>query len=121
MENEVKYLSWRTTYIITTIIFICIILLLAGWLISLTPLQSSDIDYHNRFYKEALADFFQVQILMFPFNSNDSVTLEFGGVHNEIIFINHTEPNPDYTIVDKYVYRYIMHFDYNLTFEENVE
>jgi len=72
----------------------------------------------NRFYTEGLADFLQIQLLMYPFNKNDIVNLEFGGLHNELIYINHTEPNPDYSF-NRDIYNYIMHFDYELTFEEN--
>jgi len=76
--------------------------------------------YGDRFYDQALADFLQLQLLMYPFNGTDIVTLEFGGIHNELIYINHTVPNPDYSF-NRDIFNYIMHFDYELTFEENKE
>ena len=64
-----------------------------------------------------LSDFLQVQLYLYPFNDDDVVTLEYGGVHQEIMYINHTEPNPSYLPL-KYVYRYIMHFDRELIIEQ---
>lgn len=80
-------------------------------------LNESGMDYESRFYKEGLSDYLLVQLYMYPFNSSDVVTLEFGGEHQEIIYINHTVPNPTYTPF-KEVYNYIMHFDREFTIEE---
>lgn len=82
-----------------------------------------DDEYNNRFYKEALADFLYIQIYMYPFNENDTVTLQMSSDNPikdipRFIYINHTEPNPDYAYIGKYVYRYKMHFTHILTWEE---
>lgn len=86
-------------------------------LIEIADLMDETVYYKNRYYTEALADFLYIQLYMYPFNSNDTVTLEYSGLHNEIICVNHTEPNPDY-LPFRYVYRYRIHFDRTLTFEE---
>ena len=75
-------------------------------------------DYNSRFYDQALSDSFLIQLYMFPFNDNDTVTLYYEGEHNEVIHIVHTEPNPDYSYIGKNVYEYRFHFDHELTIEE---
>jgi len=75
-------------------------------------------DYTSRFYKQALSNDLLIQLYMFPFNDNDTVTMQFEGLHDEIIHIVHTEPNPDYAYIGKYVYEYRFHFDHELTIEE---
>ena len=77
-----------------------------------------DKDYNSRFYKQALSNDLLIQLYMFPFNDNDTVTLYYEGDHNEVIHIVHTEPNPDYAYIDKNVYEYRFHFDYEVTIEE---
>lgn len=75
------------------------------------------MDYEYRFYKEGLADFLMLQLYMFPFNSSDAVTLEYGGSHNEVIYINHTVPNPDFLPMRE-LYNFTMNFDYEMTWQE---
>lgn len=79
--------------------------------------NSVDLDYNSRFYKQALSDDLLIQLYMFPFNENDVVTMYYEGENNEVIYINHTEPNPDF-LPFRFVYNYHFHFDRELTIEE---
>jgi len=80
---------------------------------------NEDIDYNyynSRFHYQALSDFWLIQLYMFPFNDNDTVSMYFEGEYDEVIFISHTQPNPDY--LPREVYKYRFHFDRELTIEE---
>ena len=82
--------------------------------------KNIEIDYSSRFYKEALADFLQVQLYMFPFNSSDVVTLSYSTDTNypmQTIFINHTVSNPEFYPI-KELYNFTMNFGYEMTWQE---
>ena len=85
--------------------------------ISKTNTDIESVNYSSRFYKEGLADFLQVQLYMFPFNSTDVVTLEYGGEYKySTIFINHTVPNPDFYPMRE-LYNFTMNFGYEMTWQ----
>jgi len=85
--------------------------------ISKTNTDIESVNYSSRFYKEGLADFLQVQLYMYPFNRTDVVTLEYGGAHNEVVYINHTVPNPDFLPMRE-LYNFTMNFGYEMTWQE---
>ena len=113
--DEGKKIDKKTILYNILIILFVSILILSSYNIGKNT--TANDDYENRFYKEGLADFMMLQLYVFPFNNTDVVTLNYGGMYHEIMYINHSVPCPEF-LPHRYLYNFTMNGGYEMTWQE---